>query len=272
VIAFTFLILLSIILSDWLDIPVKLSPGQIRMFFVINFIGVGVLVFIMMYYFVGRRNYFQAQADSLLLNILPQEIAAELKAKGKAEAKYFDQVTVMFTDFRDFTKIAERLSPAELVAEIDYCFNAFDRIISRYSMEKIKTIGDSYMVAAGLPVPSETHAVDMVKAAMEIRGFMQAHARTRGEGQVVFEIRIGIHSGPVVAGIVGSTKFAYDIWGDTVNIASRMESAGEPGKINISGSTYALVKDHFSCSSRGKLEAKNKGEVDMYYVEGVVET
>jgi class 3 adenylate cyclase len=173
----------------------------------------------------------------------------------------------MFTDFKGFTQIAEQMSPGELVAEIDVCFKAFDGIITRNGLEKIKTIGDSYMCAGGLPVPTADHAEKVVKAALEIQDFMEQHQLEReGKGKARFEARIGIHTGPVVAGIVGVKKFAYDIWGDTVNIASRMESSGEAGEVNISGSTYSLVKDKFMCQYRGKVEAKNKGEIDMYFV------
>lgn len=208
------------------------------------------------------------RSEELLLNILPSEVAEELKAKGSAEAKTFDDVTVLFTDFKGFTNISERLSAKELVAEIDYCFKGFDGIMEKYNIEKIKTIGDSYMAAGGLPVKNKTHAWDVVEAAIEIRDFMAAHARQRkAEGKEVFEIRIGIHTGPVVAGIVGVKKFAYDIWGDTVNTASRMESSGEPGKVNISAATYELVKDKFDCTYRGKVEAKKKGMIDMYFAE-----
>ena len=210
------------------------------------------------------------RSDELLLNILPSEVAEELKQKGSAEAKQFDDVTVMFTDFKNFTQISEKLSPAELVAEIHTCFKAFDNIIGIHNIEKIKTIGDAHMCAGGLPVANTTNATDVVNAAMEIQKFMQEHLQQRkNEGNPEFsgfEIRIGIHTGPVVAGIVGVKKFAYDIWGDTVNIASRMESSGEAGKVNISGSTYELVKEKFTCTHRGKIQAKNKGEVDMYFV------
>ncbi len=207
------------------------------------------------------------RSDELLLNILPSEVAEELKEKGSTEAKTFDEVTVMFTDFKGFTGIAEKLSAKELVAEIDYCFKGFDNIIHKYNIEKIKTIGDSYMAAGGLPVANTTHAKDVVNAALEIVQFMEAHKLQRlKENKPVFEIRIGINSGPVVAGIVGIKKFAYDIWGDTVNTASRMESSGEVGKVNISGSTYELVKNDFNCTHRGRIQAKNKGEVDMYFV------
>lgn len=213
-------------------------------------------------------SYEKKKSDELLLNILPEEVAEELKAKGTADAKQFDDVTVMFTDFKGFTQISERLSPSELVAEIHTCFKEFDNIIGKHNIEKIKTIGDAYMCAGGLPVANTTNATDVVQAALEIQKFMLGHLQLRkGEGKEVFEIRIGIHTGPVVAGIVGVKKFAYDIWGDTVNIASRMESSGEAGKVNISGSTYELVKDKFKCEYRGKIEAKNKGQIDMYFVE-----
>ncbi len=205
------------------------------------------------------------RSDELLLNILPGEVAEELKATGRAAARQYDQVTVLFTDFRNFTDVSERLGAQQLVDEIHRCYSAFDEIIARHGVEKIKTIGDAYMCAGGLPVPNATHAFDVVKAALEIRDFMAARPPLPyGER---LEIRLGIHTGPVVAGIVGIRKFAYDIWGNTVNIAARMESSGETGKINISEVTYALVREHFKCRHRGKVEAKNKGEIDMYFVD-----
>lgn len=209
------------------------------------------------------------KSDDLLLNILPSEVAEELKLNGKAVARQFDEATVMFTDFKGFTQISEKLTPEQLVAEIDFCFKAFDQIITKYHLEKIKTIGDSYMCAGGLPVRNQSHATDIVNAALEIRQFIVQHIeKQKSEQKDPFEVRIGIHTGPVVAGIVGDKKFAYDIWGDTVNTASRMESSGEAGAINISGATYQLVKEEFDCIFRGKIAAKNKGEIDMYFVEG----
>lgn len=211
------------------------------------------------------------RSEELLLNILPAETAQELKDTGSARAREYESVTVMFTDFKNFTTLSEKLSSQELVNEINYCYVNFDQIISKYNIEKIKTIGDSYMCAAGLPVANETHASDILNAAIEIRDFM-VHEKQRRNwiGKDFFEIRIGCHTGPVVAGIVGTKKFAYDIWGDTVNLASRMESSGEPGKINISEHTYDLVRREFNCQYRGKIQAKNKGEVDMYFVEPLV--
>ncbi len=208
------------------------------------------------------------RAEELLLNILPSETANELKEHGKAAAKKYDSVTVLFTDFQSFTQIAEKMPPEALVAQLDECFKAFDEIAERHGIEKIKTIGDSYMCAGGLPTPNDTHAEDVVKAAMEMRTFMQHFgAKQRTKGLPEFKTRFGIHSGPVVAGVVGSKKFAYDIWGDTVNLAARMEEKSEAGKINISKNTYELLNNHFQFEDRGKLMAKNKGEVEMFFVE-----
>ena len=205
------------------------------------------------------------RSDELLLNILPAKVAEELKATGKTEAKFFDPVTVIFTDFVDFTIHAEKMSPAELIAELHTCFKAFDEISGKYGIEKIKTAGDAYMAVSGLPIANRAHAVNMIHAAIEIRDFM---AQRRAQlGAKAFEIRIGVHSGSVVAGIVGVKKFAYDIWGDTVNTAARMEQNSVAGKINISETTYDLVHDAFTCVYRGEIEAKNKGSLKMYFVE-----
>ncbi len=205
------------------------------------------------------------KSDALLLNILPMEVAEELKVKGSSEARYFDEVSVLFTDFVDFTKASERMSPQELVNELDTCFKAFDDILSTHQIEKIKTIGDAYLAVCGLPNAMEDHAVRTVQAALEMLAFMEQRKRLLGDK--TFDIRLGIHSGPVVAGIVGIKKFAYDIWGDTVNTAARMEQSSESGKINISQNTYDLIKHRFNCTYRGEVEAKNKGLLQMYFVE-----
>jgi adenylate cyclase len=208
------------------------------------------------------------KSEQLLLNILPKEVAEELKANGKSEAKMFNQVTVLFTDFKDFTQISERMTPNELVNELNTFFKAFDDIITRLNIEKIKTIGDSYMCVGGLPKASPSHADDVVNAGLDIQDFVEKYSEVRlAQGKEPLLIRIGIHSGPVIAGIVGIKKYAYDIWGDTVNTASRMESSGEAGKVNISETTYELVKDKFRCTPRGKIVAKHKGEMEMYFVE-----
>lgn len=205
------------------------------------------------------------RSENLLLNILPEEVAEELKQSGSAKAKLFNDVTVLFTDFKSFTIVSERLTPEELVNELHACFSGFDNIIDQYGLEKIKTVGDAYLAVSGLPVANKNHAANMVEAALAIRNFMID--RRKQLGNKTFEIRIGLHSGSVVAGIVGVKKFAYDIWGDTVNTAARMEQNGEAGKVNVSEATYDLVKHKFATEYRGELEAKNKGKLRMYFVE-----
>jgi adenylate cyclase len=209
------------------------------------------------------------RSDELLRNILPEEVMIELKQTGKTTARNYDLVTVMFVDFKDFTLISNDLAPEDLVTSIDRYFETFDMIVDEHDIEKIKTVGDAYLCAAGLPVPNTKNPVEMVDVALK---FLQAVEQLKQERKIqdktIFDIRIGIHSGPVVAGVVGTKKFAYDIWGDAVNTAARMQQNGTEGKINISGTTYELVKHRFHCTHRGRIEAKNKGLVDMYFVEG----
>jgi class 3 adenylate cyclase/tetratricopeptide (TPR) repeat protein len=208
------------------------------------------------------------QIESLLLNILPKEVAYELRTNGNSKPRQFDEVSILFTDFKGFTSIADKLSPGELVENLNECFIEFDSIIEKYKLEKIKTIGDSYMCAGNIPSPDPDHVYKIVKAALEIQASIEMNNLCRIEKKFdPWEIRIGIHVGPVVAGVVGKKKYAYDIWGSAVNIASRMESNGTPGKVNISANTYELIKNRFDCTYRGKLNAKNLGDLDMYYVE-----
>jgi class 3 adenylate cyclase len=212
----------------------------------------------------------KAQSDSLLLNILPGEIAEELKRFGKSYARKHEQVSVLFSDIKGFTSISEKMTPVKLVTQLDEVFGAFDNIIAKYDMEKIKTIGDAYMCACGLPLADQENAVKAVKAALDMQQFLKEFgSANKIQNLPVFEVRIGIHSGPLVAGVVGLKKFAYDIWGDTVNLASQMEEHSEAGKVNVSGATYALIKDAFNCTYRGKVQAKSKGEIDMYFVDGI---
>jgi class 3 adenylate cyclase len=208
------------------------------------------------------------RSDDLLLNILPVEVMEELKQTGKTTARNYDLVTVLFADFKNFTSIIEELPPEELVSGIDEYFETFDKIIENYDIEKIKTVGDAYICASGLPVSNSNNPLIIVEAAIEMNEAINYLKTERTKkGKVSFDVRIGIHSGPLVAGVVGIKKFAYDIWGDTVNTAARMQQNGEAGKINISGTTHDLVKHRFRCTSRGRIEVKNKGAIEMYFVE-----
>ena len=222
------------------------------------------------YKFIKKTNVIieeqMHRSDHLLLNILPEETANELKQNGKVLAKKFESVTVLFADFEEFTHYAEKLSPEKLVESVDYYFSKFDEIMAKYDLEKIKTVGDCYMCAGGLPFATNDHAFKMIHAAFEITQFVTDSKNNNPLNHTRFEIRIGINSGPVVAGVVGTKKFAYDIWGDTVNIASRMENNSEPGKINISENTYELIKEAFNCEYRGEIEVKNRGMMKMYFV------
>jgi class 3 adenylate cyclase len=210
------------------------------------------------------------KSDVLLLNTLPEKIAEELKQTGKVKPVYYESASILFTDFKDFTKLAEQLTPEELVNELDYCFSYFDMVIEEHNLEKLKTIGDSYMCVAGIPTATSTHAIDAVLAALQIREFMNWRRCEKAQkNQPYWEIRIGIHSGPLLAGVIGKKKFSYDVWGDSVNTASRLESSSLPGGINISQATFELVKDFFDWEYRGKIEAKSKGSIDMYFVNGI---
>ena len=240
-------------------------------------IGLGMILIIA---FIIYRNYLQKvkvnkildkqkdQIENLLLNILPKEVASELQISGKSKPRHFEEVSVLFTDFKGFTSIADKLSPEEVVHELNECFMAFDSIMEKYNLEKIKTIGDAYMCAGNIPSPDRDHVYKIIKAASEIQSFIEKLNNHLAEkGLEAWEIRIGVHVGPVLAGVVGKKKYAYDIWGRTVNIASRMESNGIPGRVNISADTYEIVKGKFECTHRGKIYAKNLGDLDMYLVE-----
>ncbi|MEQ8908413.1 MAG: adenylate/guanylate cyclase domain-containing protein [Vicingaceae bacterium] len=210
------------------------------------------------------------KTEKLLLNILPREMADELKNKGKAKARNYRQVTVMFTDFKGFTKLAEGYKPQDLVAELDSYFIKFDEIVNKYNVEKIKTIGDAYMAAGGVPIRNKSNAIDTTLAALEIQRAMQEISTLKEErGEKAWELRIGLHSGDLIAGVVGIKRFAYDIWGDTVNVAAHMESSGEIGKVNISETTYEAIAEFFVTEYRGKVNAKHKGQIDMYFVHGI---
>ncbi len=212
----------------------------------------------------------KGKTESLLANVLPKGTADEIMSKGKATKQKFNFVTVLFSDIQGFTKIAEEVNPEVLIDELDKFFFYFDSVVERLNIEKIKTIGDAYMCAGGLPESNRTNPIEVVLAAIEMQQFMEnLKSEQRSKGMKYWDIRIGIHTGTVIAGVVGQKKLSYDIWGDTVNTASRMESSGEAGKVNISGVTYEYVKEFFICEYRGKMPVKYKGELDMYFVNGI---
>ena len=211
------------------------------------------------------------KTEALLANLLPKNTAEELMAKGKATKIKYNFVTVLFSDIQGFTKIAEEMNPEVLIDELDKFFFTFDSVVEKYGIEKIKTIGDAYMCAGGIPEKNRTNPVEVILAALEMKAYMsRLKESSELAGMKYWDIRIGIHTGTVVAGVVGQKKLSYDIWGDTVNTASRMESSGEAGKINISGTTYEFVKDFFACDYRGKMPVKYKGELEMYFVNGII--
>jgi len=250
----------------------------------ILFLIIGMFAIVMVFVIVGyvqkrkinrtlrNKNYQiikeREKSDDLLLNILPKKIADELKEKGKTSIRKYENATVMFTDFKGFTKYAEKNTPEEVIALLDHYFCAFDAIIEKYDIEKIKTIGDAYLCVSGIPESKPGHTSKMIKIAFEMMQVMDdTQAKMKDIGGVFLEMRIGIHCGPLVAGVVGSRKFAYDVWGDTVNIAARMEQSGQPGDINVSEAVYVMAKDDFEFKYRGEVEAKNKGKMKMYFVE-----
>ena len=215
-------------------------------------------------------NQERRKSDLLLRNVLPESIAQELKQTERVQPINYESASVLFTDFVGFTQIAESFTPQQLIEELDTCFSQFDQVAKKHHLEKIKTIGDAYMAVGGVPVPNRTHAVDCVLAALEIQQVISDRQKIElAESRSYWDIRIGIHSGDLVAGVVGREKFSYDVWGDTVNTASRLESSGVAGRVNISGATYDRVKHFFECEFRGQIAAKHKGELDMYFVNGL---
>jgi len=245
-------------------------------------LGAAGLLFLLGYFFWKKNDKLlknnnqslleeKKRSEDLLTNMLPAEVVRELKSKGTVKAHKYDGASVLFTDFKNFSQIAENLSPEELVKELGYCFTVFDRIIDKYRLQKIKTIGDAYMCVGGLYTRGGNHVQRMVFAALEIQQFLaNRKVKRKKAAQYFFEARLGIHTGPIVAGVIGSKKIAFDVWGNTVNVAQQMEHHSEVGKVNISGETYALVKEKFECTQRETITAKNKQIYDMYYVNKVI--
>ncbi len=264
----------KLVLADKKLVEEELKRSNfVRNAMILGFVLVSTLIFIL---YRDYRNKIKtnklldqrkAEIESLLLNILPYEVAVELQNTGQATPRFYDNASVLFTDFVSFSKIAETLSPQQVVEELNEFFIAMDNIIEKYQLEKIKTIGDSYMCAGGIPTVNQTHPIAIVMAGLEILEYLKVkNIHRENTGLPTWELRIGIHTGPLVAGVVGKKKYAYDIWGSTVNIASRMESNGQPGMLNISSALYQQIKDRFECTYRGKIYAKNVGEIDMYFV------
>jgi len=258
------------ILSFFSSSKMKLSKTQLRTLANLGEHIAGVIHNSRLY---QEINSERDKSEKLLLSILPPKIALELKNTGKVVPEIYESASILFTDFVGFTKIAEKLLPKQLLIELDGFFTFFDFICEKYNLEKLKTIGDSYMCAGGLPTRNYSHPIDICLAALEFRDFalrmQEVAAVSKEENFIIWELRIGIHTGSVIGGVIGTTKFAYDVWGDTVNIASRVESSGMPNRINVSGSTYELVKDLFTFEYRGKVSAKNKGSIDMYFLNGI---
>ncbi|MGH7549460.1 MAG: adenylate/guanylate cyclase domain-containing protein [Gemmatimonadota bacterium] len=245
---------------------VALPPELLRTFAVLNIGGVAFISFTLLATFARQREAAQQRVEDLLLNILPDEIARRLQDEPQAIADHVDSASILFADVVDFTPLSDRLAPAEIVGLLDRLFTEFDELADRYGVEKIKTIGDCYMVAAGVPRPRADHAQALVRMALDMRECMARYARADGDGPL--QLRIGINSGPVVAGVIGRRRFLYDLWGDAVNMASRMESHGLPGKIQITRTTWELVQDEFDCETRGVVEVKGKGQVETWYLLG----
>ncbi len=264
--AFAILVTISGFLQPYLRPANNLSSLLVIFFFAINLIGVGSLVFMMVFYFVNQKNEFQEKSESLLLNILPKEIAAILKNESRTIADHYSEASILFADMVGFTPLSAKLPPVEMVELLNEVFSFFDSLLDKYGVEKIRTIGDSYMVASGVPRGRTDHAQAMARMALDMRDYISTH--TFRDGQRV-SFRIGINSGSMIAGVIGRRKFVYDVWGDAVNIASRMESHGVGGAVQITQATYELIKDEFVCEPRGTVNVKGKGEMEVWLVISV---
>jgi len=261
--AFAILVTISGFLQPYLRLANHLSSTLVIFFFAINLIGVGSLVFMMVFYFVGQKNVFQEKSEALLLNILPKEIAAILKNESRTIADHYDEASVLFADMVGFTPLSAQLPPVEMIELLNEVFSFFDSLLDKYGVEKIRTIGDSYMVASGVPRGRPDHAQALARMALEMRDYISTHT-FRNRQRVSF--RIGINSGSMIAGVIGRRKFVYDVWGDAVNVASRMESHGLGGAVQITQTTYELIKDEFVCEPRGTVNVKGKGEMEVWLV------
>jgi guanylate cyclase len=271
-VAFLFVFLLTGILGELLfpdaDLPMWFTSTMLAL----NVVGAASIAFVLLATFAHQRNEAlsalrgeQEKSEALLVNVLPGSIAARLKATDRTIADHFDATSILFADVVDFTPLSQLLPPTEMVDILDRLFSHFDELVERHGLEKIKTVGDCYMAAAGVPDPHADHARRAALLALDMR---EAVATSAVAGREGLELRIGINSGPVVAGVIGRKRFIYDLWSDAVNTASRMESHGTPGEIQITGATYELLKDEFVCRPRGTIVVKGKGEMETWYLEG----
>jgi adenylate cyclase len=263
IVGFLLLLIVSAILQPHLT-PAALPEAFVTWFFVLNLGSVIAIAFALLYYFVGQRNFFQERSETLLLNILPKEISEALKTDRSAIAAHYESASVLFADVVDFTPMAAAMTPLRVVHLLNVVFHCFDDLVEKYDLEKIKTIGDCYMVAAGVPRERPGHAVALVQLALDMRETVAS--RTFGDQKLAF--RIGINSGPVVAGVIGRKKFIYDLWGAAVNLASRMESHIQSGSIQITRNTYDLIRDQFDCESRGTIKVKGADDMEAWHVLG----
>lgn len=264
--AFVGVVVLSGILQPFVRLTNNLSAVTIIVFFVMNLTAVCALVFVLVSYFVGQKNIFQEKAETLPLNVLPKEIAQILKYENRTIADHYDEASILFADMVDFTPMSAEMSPVAMVELLNEVFTYFDGLVEKYDLEKIKTVGDCYMVAAGVPRKRTDHAQSLVGLALDMREFIHNHTFIASRP---VDFRIGINSGPVLAGVIGRKKFIYDLWGDAVNIASRMESHGYGGIIQITRATYELIKEEFVCNSYGTVNVKGRGEMEVWHVKGV---
>ena len=271
--AYLGLVVVSGFLQTYVRVENNLPPVLVLIFFVMNIGVISTIAFVLLYYFVGRKNTAlrllrleQEKSENLLLNILPKEIAAILKNENRTVADHFDGASILFADVVNFTPMSAGMSPTELVELLNEVFSYFDMLVEKHGLEKIKTIGDCYMVASGVPRQRPDHAHALVRMALEMQSYIDGRT-FQGGRRLAF--RIGINSGPVVAGVIGRKKFMYDLWGDAVNTASRMESHSAAGKVQITRSTYELIKEDFFCERRGTINVKGKGEMEVWHVAGV---
>ncbi|MEW5938346.1 MAG: adenylate/guanylate cyclase domain-containing protein [Chloroflexota bacterium] len=261
--AYLGLVIISGLIQPYVPVARPLSPAVITLFFVMNIGSVSAITILLLIYFVQQRNIFQEKSESLLLNILPKEIATILKNENRTIADHYEEASILFADMVDFTPMSAEMTPVAMVDLLNEIFTHFDSLVEKYDLEKIKTVGDCYMVAAGVPRPRADHAQALARLALEMREFIQKNGFNASRP---VDFRIGVNSGTVLAGVIGRKKFIYDLWGDAVNIASRMESHGSGGAIQITRATYEIIREEFECESHGTVNVKGKGEMDVWHV------